>query len=179
MSQKVKRMRYCVASATVVLVLLQANPATGGEWTEPSTWGGGPTISVTQNSSGNLVKLWQNMLDARFNGWYYEGGPSPAVDGHFGTVTKNYTILWQTQWGLPADGVVGPQTWNRARLFNLGRPTAESSANWDVYQYTDQQGTVDVRFAKPYQTWLKQWCGKNYHITTPQIDHGWWGAPCD
>jgi hypothetical protein len=168
-----------LAMALVVFVsLVPSRRASASEWTEPKSWGGGPTLGVSQTNAGNLVKLWQGFLDARFDGWFYDGGPTPSLDGTFGPTTRNYTILWQTQYGLTADGVVGPNTWNRARWFNL-KTEASPDPNWASYRYHDDAGDVYLDFARPYATWLKPWCDVEYHITTPQIDHGWWGAPCD
>ena len=36
-----------------------------------------------------------------------------AVDGKFGTVTKNAVIKYQKNLGLTADGAVGPKTWEK------------------------------------------------------------------
>ena len=35
-----------------------------------------------------------------------------SVDGSFGTGTANYTAVYQSYYGITADGIVGSQTWN-------------------------------------------------------------------
>lgn len=52
---------------------------------------------------------WVKVIQFRLNnlGAY----PTLATDGGFGAKTKAAVISFQKQWGLQADGVVGPQTW--------------------------------------------------------------------
>ncbi len=56
-------------------------------------------------SSGNDVKIVQNVL--KLNGYYFG-----AVDGFFGPMTKVAVIQFQTNKGLPADGIFGNRTWH-------------------------------------------------------------------
>lgn len=53
----------------------------------------------------NAAGWWQNVLcaDSKFTG--------QALDGYFGTTTKNRTMQWQSSKGLNADGVVGYNTY--------------------------------------------------------------------
>jgi peptidoglycan hydrolase-like protein with peptidoglycan-binding domain len=60
---------------------------------------------VMNGSSGNAVKIVQNVL--KLNGYYFG-----LVDGFFGTMTKVAVIQFQTNKGLPADGIVGFKTWH-------------------------------------------------------------------
>ena len=60
--------------------------------------------TIRQNSKGNFVYLLQFILKEQYN-------YNLAVDGIFGTNTKNAIIDFQTKNGLTQDGVVGPQTW--------------------------------------------------------------------
>jgi len=58
-----------------------------------------PTIQY--GARGVNVKRWQLIV-----------GTTP--DGIFGPLTRQATILYQTQHGLKADGIVGPKTWTVA-----------------------------------------------------------------
>lgn len=60
---------------------------------------------LQQGSEGNSVKKLQILL----NGLGYNCGP---VDGDFGERTAWAVKSYQTHFGLTADGIVGPQTWN-------------------------------------------------------------------
>ena len=61
--------------------------------------------------SGTCVKYIQQLVNwqNRYNS--YSAGPV-VVDGSFGPKTKAAVIADQKQFGLTADGVVGPKTWN-------------------------------------------------------------------
>jgi peptidoglycan hydrolase-like protein with peptidoglycan-binding domain len=43
----------------------------------------------------------------------YPAIPKLAADGIFGKRTKNAVIAFQKQFGLSADGIIGPATWKR------------------------------------------------------------------
>ncbi len=60
--------------------------------------------------SGNEVSVLQYYL--AFLGFFYDTLPQITVDGNFGDETRNAVIAFQNQFGLPADGIVGRQTWN-------------------------------------------------------------------
>jgi peptidoglycan hydrolase-like protein with peptidoglycan-binding domain len=60
-------------------------------------------VTVKQGSTGDAVKAAQTGLVAQ--------GYSVAVDGVFGAGTKAAVVSFQSDNGLPADGVVGQQTW--------------------------------------------------------------------
>lgn len=65
--------------------------------------------TIRINSSGNYVYLLQYLLN--------DYGANLQVDGKFGANTENAVKKFQTDNGLSADGVVGPNTWNK--LLNL------------------------------------------------------------
>ena len=56
-----------------------------------------------QGSTGEDVKSVQYLLTAH--------GHSTGVDGVFGPATKSAVEAFQSSRGVPADGIVGPQTW--------------------------------------------------------------------
>lgn len=46
--------------------------------------------------------------------------PAPAIDGIFGTRTREAVVAYQRQKGLAPDGIVGQQTWNSLLSVYLG-----------------------------------------------------------
>lgn len=64
---------------------------------------------LANGSKGGAVKALQVLL---INKWKISCGVWGA-DGDFGNGTKSAVILFQTEQGLAADGVVGPITWGR------------------------------------------------------------------
>lgn len=62
---------------------------------------------------GRAVVLLQQLLEAQS---YRTGG----IDGIFGSKTEQAVRTYQKNFGLPQDGVVGPQTWDKLgdRLIN-------------------------------------------------------------
>ncbi len=65
------------------------------------------TLSLGDRSTG--VSLLQYYLD--YLSAYYDTVPSIAVDGDFGEATRSAVYAAQAALGLPADGVVGEETW--------------------------------------------------------------------
>ncbi len=61
--------------------------------------------------SGTDVSTLQYYLD--FLGFFYDTLPDITIDGNFGEETRNAVIAFQSQFGLPQDGIVGRQTWYR------------------------------------------------------------------
>ena len=43
----------------------------------------------------------------------YPSIPEIDADGVFGTATRSAVVIFQSQFGLTPDGVIGQQTWNR------------------------------------------------------------------
>ncbi len=77
-----------------------------GSTTWQALYSGAPIKPILMiGSSGNDVKIVQNVL--KLNGYYFG-----AVDGFFGPMTKVAVIQFQTNKGLPADGIVGKRTWH-------------------------------------------------------------------
>jgi peptidoglycan hydrolase-like protein with peptidoglycan-binding domain len=54
--------------------------------------------------------------------------PSGTVDGFFGDDTENDVISFQSDQGLDADGVVGPDTWRRIDLADLSEPVLKKGS---------------------------------------------------
>lgn len=70
-----------------------------------------PGTPLRLGSTGENVRRVQNWLNDV--GSYYTEIPRLTVDGRFGPATQNAVIVFQEMFGLSADGVVGPLTWNR------------------------------------------------------------------
>ena len=58
---------------------------------------------------GTSVSTLQYYLD--FLGFFYDTLPDIDIDGIFGNDTRNAVLAFQKQFDLPADGIVGRQTW--------------------------------------------------------------------
>lgn len=78
-------------------------------------------------SRGSNVKLIQSLL-ARIG---YNPG---AIDGIFGRQTEQAVIAFQRDNGLVADGVVGPNTWNRFERFLRGYENYTIRAGDTIYR---------------------------------------------
>jgi peptidoglycan hydrolase-like protein with peptidoglycan-binding domain len=80
----------------------------------PLTWAalpdGGPMPTLRVGSSGDVVASLQRLLT---NGAQGEWNTTPgALDGSFGPDTEASVKAFQVWGGVPADGVVGDQTWD-------------------------------------------------------------------
>lgn len=80
----------------------------------PLTWNalpdGGPMPTLQQGSSGGVVRSLQTLLT---NGAPGQWNTTPqGIDGNFGPHTEASVKAFQTWGGVPADGVVGDQTWS-------------------------------------------------------------------
>lgn len=178
--------RAGVASAVLVtaLALITPTPASAHGWTEPNAWSGGHTLGVSHLDRGSVVALWQRMVHVQF------GGGCPGLhgctyktDGIFGQNTRNRTILWQAVYrdnlvpGLAVDGIVGPQTWNAARFFNLVMDTG-SNPNVVYYDYGPNDSVMERGFSMVYvpgyATWLAEgWECEREIIDHPTVRHTW------
>lgn len=101
---------------------------------------------------GNYVAVWQLVLRAD-NALYPACG---KIDGYFGGGTKQATQTWQAGKGLPADGIVGPNTWNQADN-RLIRPLGNSDE-----QVNYRGSAITPVFSKPFSAgvsnyFLEQW----------------------
>ena len=65
---------------------------------------------LRQGDRGNEVKLMQYYL--KVLGAYYAEIPELTDDGFFGPQTESAVIAAQKLFGIPADGIVGEQTWD-------------------------------------------------------------------
>ena len=72
-----------------------------------------PQLSV--GSTGSAVKQAQCQLNSVLDRYV-------AADGIFGSDTKSATVAFQQCAGLPADGIIGPNTWRELDYW----------WNWDV-----------------------------------------------
>ena len=68
-------------------------------------------VTVQQGSRGDAVRAVQDQFQFR----NLSGDPNRGlrVDGVFGPATRGSVRAFQSAVGLPADGVVGPRTWNQ------------------------------------------------------------------
>lgn len=69
---------------------------------------GSPLRIGSSGSNVTRVQQWLNDIGT-VNGTI----PRLNVDGRFGPATQNAVMIFQSEYGLNADGVVGPLTWNR------------------------------------------------------------------
>jgi peptidoglycan hydrolase-like protein with peptidoglycan-binding domain len=76
------------------------------------TWNGlpdgGAMPLLREGSSGEVVRALQRVLT---NGAPGQWQPPQGIDGDFGPHTKASVMGFQSWGGVPADGIVGDQTW--------------------------------------------------------------------
>ena len=73
-----------------------------------SGYPGAPLRRGDRGASVEQVQFWLRIAATNFSSI-----PSPAVDGIFGSGTEAAVKAFQRQFGLTADGVVGPATWQK------------------------------------------------------------------
>jgi peptidoglycan hydrolase-like protein with peptidoglycan-binding domain len=88
--------------------IVEVSNSIGGPPPTPAPYPGTP---LRAGSRGNNVLLIQQRLNALSS--RYPSIPKLAVDGVFGQQTQNSVTVFQRLFGLTADGVVGPLTWDR------------------------------------------------------------------
>ena len=69
--------------------------------------------TLSLGSTGPNVMLIQSLLNRL-------GYPAGAVDGSFGPGTQRAVVLFQRDFGLAPDGIIGPSTWAVMERFLLG-----------------------------------------------------------
>lgn len=69
-----------------------------------------PGYVLNTGSQGDSVRFIQSYLNA-VSKYTSAGWPVLAVDGIYGSMTKQVVKLFQTKFGLKADGIVGKDTW--------------------------------------------------------------------
>jgi len=90
-----------VVATGLTVVVITAGPAQADGC---YTWG----RTLSQGMSGDDVR----QLQIRVSGYPGYGGVL-ALDGAFGPATRSAVIRFQQAWGLGADGIAGPQTYNK------------------------------------------------------------------
>ncbi len=66
---------------------------------------------LAEGDTGSGVRELQYLL--AFVGYFVETIPAPAVDGIFGSATRQAVEAFQREYGIPVTGIVDTVTWNR------------------------------------------------------------------
>ena len=92
-----------------------------------------PGYLLRRGSTGEGVAQMQTWLRAA--GIFYDSIPVlSAVDGIFGSATENAVRAFQRTFGLTADGVVGPATWDQLRqVYRQLEPDIDAGASGPPY----------------------------------------------
>lgn len=109
-----------------------------------------PGTPLSVGSSGASVTYMQTLLNGIAN--VYTAINKLTVDGKFGTNTKNATLRFQKQFSLSADGVIGPNTWNKVNSVHQALSATRTHVTTPYPGYVVQQGSSgdNVRFIQSY-----------------------------
>ena len=98
-----------------------------------------------QGSTGAQVRTIQDKLKR----WgYYDG----AVDGIFGSGTRQAVVAFQNEMRLSPDGIVGPRTWNALYDTYLGIGDNVSPPGSGSFAYTVKSGDTLWLLARRFNT---------------------------
>lgn len=115
----------------------------------PGTYPGSP---LRRGDTGSAVREMQYYLYVL--GLYYPTIPVIAYDGNFGAATQSAVIAFQNLFGLTADGVVGPATWNALYAQYIRIITVEGAARSSVIPAFGN--TLGLDSTGPLVLWLQQ-----------------------
>ncbi len=131
--------------------------------------------TIRQNSAGNFVYLLQFILKEQFS-------YNLAVDGIFGTNTRNAVVDFQTRNSLTADGIVGPNTWKT--LLNLPQyPILKRGARGSYTRFLQQLleskfipvGTIDGIFGEKTEAAVRRFQEENNLAVDGIVGPNTWG----
>ncbi len=130
-----------------------------------------PGSVLRQGSRGQDVITLQYLLNVISE--YYPGIPALTQDGIFGSGTAQAVMAFQQMMRLSADGIVGPQTWQKLYdvYLGIGQNVPLPKPEPGTLQYTVQPGDTLWAIARRYGTTVN--AIKNLNgLTSDRIDIG-------